>query len=296
MAFLAGCSSGSITPPSQSSQATSTSKTGDDFLFVSNSIKGKVEIYKHASKSVYRTITTPGRPQGLAIDGSGDLYVANGSEDYVNVYAPPYKSASSRLEVGQYSNGVATSPLSGEVVVIVSDELIVFGKGGQEPCFHYDPPGYSELSYAAFDSADNLYFDGLDASGNVLISVAHIDCGTPFLRMLKTGNEFLSPGILAVGRDERLSILDPAARAVYTYGRLKVRALGNPIFVTPLNGESVKNPVAFVFANEGKVLFTADHGSGFVDQFPFRSGGHPAITYSINGKPSGVAVAPAFVP
>jgi sugar lactone lactonase YvrE len=108
LAVLAACSSTAVSPPSasESEQNYQAAKTGGAVSFISDFNNHAVYVL-NAQGALTATLDVDG-PEGLAVDSSHNLYVANVAGSDVLVYAPPYNGAPNVLtDPGFRPNGVA---------------------------------------------------------------------------------------------------------------------------------------------------------------------------------------------
>jgi sugar lactone lactonase YvrE len=296
--MLCSCSSNSITPnaplASTAAQAVSPATIPGSLLFVSDALRQDVRIYEGATHTLWGKIPFVPLPSGLAVDASRVLYVAGFGG--VGVYPQPYDRPSLQLAMlGQQALAVAVAP-NGTVAAIDAQDIFVFAAGSQQPCIEYAPPNYGRLTSVAFDSKNDLFFTGYDTSRNVAISKMPGQCGNVGSTQLTIGNILRSANGIAIGQNDRLSVLDTSARTIFTYRAPSGNSLGNPIASTILQRQSVRTPVAFAFDATGKSVYTADSALGQVDEFAFPKGGVPTDTLTTGGQPVGIAIVPPYLP
>jgi sugar lactone lactonase YvrE len=298
-AMLCACSSTSIasnapTLASTATQAVNPATIPGGLLFVSDAFRQEVRIYDGSSDRLWGKIPFVALPGGLAVDASRDLYVAGFGG--VTVYPQPYDRPSVQLSMlGQQALAVAVAP-NGTVAAIDAHNIFVYAAGSQQPCIEYAPPNYGRLTSVAFDSKNDLFFTGYDTSRNVAISKMAGQCGNVDSTQLTIGNTLRSANGIAIGQNDRLSVLDTSARTIFTYRPPSGNSLGNPIASTILQRQSVRTPVAFAFDATGKSVYTADSASGQVDEFAFPKGGVPTDTLTTGGQPVGIAIVPPYLP
>lgn len=162
-----------ITPAQLHTQSTA---SGTRVLYVSDANTNAVYTFNPANIAAGPTgkITSGiNRPGDLAVDPSGDLYVANGNN--VIVYKPrastPFKTITSKF--GKPSE-VAISPDNTIAItfgggILSSGTLVVFDKGSATPTRTIPIPLLSQNSNTA------LFLPGLqiDSSDNIFLSVIH---------------------------------------------------------------------------------------------------------------------------
>jgi DNA-binding beta-propeller fold protein YncE len=297
-ATLCACSSTSIASnaplASTAASAANPATIPGSLLFVSDAFRQEVRIYDGSGDTLWGKIPFVPLPGGLAVDASRDLYVAGFGG--VTIYPQPYDRPSFQLSMlGQQALAVAVAP-NGTVAAIDAQNIFVYAAGSQQPCIEYAPPNYGRLTSVAFDNKNDLFFSGYDTSRNVAISKMPGQCGNVDSTQLTIGNTLRSANGIAIGQNDRLSVLDTSAKTIFTYRPPSGNSLGNPIASTLLERQSVRTPVAFAFDVTGKSVYTADSASGQVDEFAFPKGGVPTDTLTIGGRPVGIAIVPPYLP
>jgi sugar lactone lactonase YvrE len=279
---------------STAAQAIGPAATPGGLVFVSDALRQQVRIYDQSTDSLWGKIPFVPLPGGLAVDAARDLYVARFGG--VSVYPQPYQRPSQQLSMsGQQALAVAVAP-NGTVAAIDAHDIFVYTAGSQQPCIEYAPPNYGRLTSVAFDSKSNLFFTGYDTSRNVAISTMQGQCGNVDSTQLTIGNTLRSANGIAIGPNDRLSVLDTSARTIFTYHAPSGNSLGNPIASTLLQRQTVRTPVAFAFDSTGRTVYTADSVLGQIDTFAFPKGGAPTDTLTTGGQPVGVAIVPPYLP
>jgi hypothetical protein len=278
-------------------QATSTK------IFVSDARNNVVNIYNTSGKQLAQ-LTGFSQPQGLATDCKGNLYVADTNNSQILVYAPPYtKKPKALSDPGYYPAGVSVLTQGKNTFVAVSNicsapsctqgGFIVFKNGkGQTPI-------QSSLIYRvyflAFDAKGNIYADGTNSSGSVVVGeIAKATTGGKTFTALTTNNSISFPGGVEVTTKGKIAIDDQNAASVYTYNPPKNGSLGTPVSTTGLTGSG--DAVTFAFTQNNKDLWTADAVNAASFEFAYPAGGSPLKTIPVGGQPIGVAVVPAAKP
>ncbi len=170
-----------------------------------------------------------------------------------------------------------------------------YGTGKTTPCKTVSNSTWSRVYFGAFDSKGNLFVDGSDANGNVLVGEVTGDCKATTITTLKVGNAIAFPGGIQITNDDDVAIEDQEGAAIYTYKPPANGSLGKPIATTPLKGAS--DPVTFAFTSTGTDLWTSDAGLIAADEFAYPKGGSPIASIKASlSEPIGVAVIPAEVP
>jgi hypothetical protein len=161
---------------------------------------------------------------------------------------------------------------------------------------------YANLRQAAscaFDGKGNLYVDGLDPNGNVVVGeIPRAASGGSTFEQLTTTNTIGFPGGIQVATaGGQIAIEDAGNHAIYTYNPPSGGSLGAPTQITPLGGSA--SPQTFAFTRNMTNLYTADSASGDVFEYTYPAGGTAVSSFTIggvDGYPYGTAVIPTQYP
>ncbi len=315
LAFLAGCSNGTLAPSSNLPAAADVQPAAmqrtknaaldpnDSLVFFANAKENFVEIWERTKPKLVGIISPLHKPVGLAVDVQNRVYVADSGDQSVPVFESPYDGAPVETldDSGYVPHGVAVAA-DGTVAVTNecstakgcaagSGSIVLYAKGQTTPCSTILTPTYNSISFGAFDSAGDFYFDGF-VKKNVVVSIVRGGCSGSSYNELQSDYSMEYPGSLQFGPHKRLSIIDATAETIVTY-----TAFTNALVkfaVTPLNGKYAIEPTAFAFTKSGNSVYTVNAGSGSAEHFDFPAGGVSKLVYSLGGKPSGVAVSPPF--
>jgi hypothetical protein len=203
-------------------------------------------------------------PTGLATDAAANLYVVNTNFGNIIVYPKPYTAIKRTLnDAGEITNDVAVdaSGLVGVTNYLTTSYLAgsvnFFAKDATQPCALVQDPNWIYFFDDAFDASGNLFLDGEDVNGHVLVGEISGGCKATSITTLTVGNIITSPGGVAVNRGNIL-IGDVDAQAIDTYAPPSGGSLGSPA-ITQLAGATT--PVAFAIEANGKRVRTADLSS-----------------------------------
>ncbi len=239
-------------------------------------------------------------PQGLTTDRAGNLYVADTLNNRVQVYAPPYNGSPTTLnDPGQYPGDVAVDG-SGNIAV-----TNIYGTGGQQgsvslyaagatsPTNTLSSTDFGLIYFAAFDSAGNLYLDGLAPAGATRVGEVAGGISGTAITTLTPANTITYPGGVAMTAQGLIAIDDQKAAAIYSYNPPDpTGSLGSPVSTTPLNNAT--DPVTFALTAANTFAITVDASQDVVSAYPFPAGGPPTKTAprARPGQPVGVAIIP----
>ncbi|HLY02931.1 MAG TPA: hypothetical protein VKR56_10630 [Candidatus Cybelea sp.] len=280
VAILAGCSGAPISSsaPTGSQQLSGTGnasqgfashlgkKAGGQVAFVSDFNNHAVYVIRQ--QQLAATLDVDG-PEGLAVDASHNLYVANVAESNVLVYAPPYNGTPTVLsDPGFRPNGVAVDG-NGNVAVTSYESnsyglgsVAFYAKGATTPTkIIVADSKFAGDYYCAFDGSGNLYLDSKNGSGPFEAGEVVGGIGGKRVKPLTTANLVQYPGGMQVTKSGRIAILDQSGGSgsptIYTYNRPSHGSLGSPVATTPLS--SANDAVAFAFEGRNdRFVLTAD--------------------------------------
>jgi len=245
-------------------------------------------------------------PEGMASDIKGDLYVADSDNSRVQIYAAGFASPPTTLsDPGQSPEDVDS--FANGAYVAVTNFLSEGGGPGSVSIFKgatlQRNITYSNLRhayYCAFDGKGNLYVDGQDTSGHVLLGeIPHATSGGSMFEQLTTTNTIgNAEGIQVTTAGGQIAIEDPPNRVIYTYNPPSAGSLGTPVQTTPLNESSLGT--TFAFTKNMTDLYTADlYSSGGVFEYAYPTGGSPVSTIPSDSESTyqlGTAVIPTQYP
>jgi len=270
-------------------------------VFVSDAALGDVFLFSAAGKPE-ALITGFSEPQGLGVDSTGNLYVANTNLSDIVVYKTDYKTIKETLDdSGQYPVDVKYDVRTGLIGVtnIISasggpGSVSFFAKGSTSPCATVYNKNWARIYFGAFAAGGDFFVDGEDPNGNTLVGVVHGGCSATGISTLSTGNAISFPGGVQVTPNNEIAIDDQIAGAVYTYAHPTNNSLGSPLSTAFLSGSG--DTVEFTFHRTADALWTADAELLSSFKFPYPAGGSPSKTISGLLEPIGVAENPLEAP
>jgi hypothetical protein len=272
------------------------------------------DVYAFTSTGVLvATITGFMEPEGMALDASGNIYIANTYGGNVPVYESDYKTPKPALQdPNEYPGSVAVDAATGIVAVNNllngaqskgSGNVSFYAKGTTSPCAKvFGDSQWDEVQASAFDAAGNLYVVGNtspDSNGNVrvlvgIITSAGCDSKTKSLATLNAPR-LTFPGGVSVTPKGKIVICDPLLAEVFTYNPPVKGSLGSPIATTQLVGAN--RPIAIAFNKSASDIWTAEPSGDVAAKYSYPSGGNPITQFT--GpliEPNGIAVTPLEQP
>lgn len=280
-------------------------KKGAKLLFVSDNENNRISVYNTATKQqnppVLRTITSGVHgPNGIAVDKSGNLYVANYVSNTVTIYAPnastPKATLSTSLngpwdvKVDGFGNVyVANDPLYGGVPFIVE-----YLSGNSSPSYNWNAPtsGMTISGIALLDPTVNgetsVYALGYTLNYSGFATGVALSCYPGNSTCVSLGDSFGQTGGIAVAESPGMSkpfqwiAVDQYIPGIDIFtlneGTQQMTTGGTPEFVT-LNAK-------------GNQLYVADRFYGRVMEYSYPAG-KTLNTFSPGGQIYGVATYPS---
>jgi hypothetical protein len=143
--------------------------------------------------------------------------------------------------------------------------------------------------FVAYDPNGNLFLNGLDPSGNVLL--AELPSGKTAFKAIAMNQTILAPGGVAWD-GQFLAVGDQLANIIYQFKVLGSMAIEQG--ATTLNGASAVFQFFFTGATpkhpQATAVLGADSGNDTASRWDYPAGGTPAKTIAIPGVPLGIAV------
>jgi hypothetical protein len=308
---FAGCGSagsGRITPVTQSASTQRVVRSAfvnsaaiaraTKLIAVSDDEDAAVIVFDSSGKTV-AVLSGFSFPQGLANDTEGNLYVADQTNNRIQIYPRGFNGTPKTLrDPGQYPVGVAAFA-QGKYVAVVNQYTTSYGPGSVTI---YDRgvaratitnSAIGQASFAAFDATGNLYvtFSPNGSSCPCIGEIAHATKGGAALETLTTSNS-ISPYGIQVTTSGKIAIFDQTSNTIYTYKRPLHGSLGSPVASTVLTGQ-LDAPAQFAFTTDMRDLFVANNSdNNSVYEFPYPGGGNAVSSISVGGLPFGIALFP----
>jgi hypothetical protein len=201
-------------------------------------------------------------PQGITTDAAETLYVANTLGQNVMVYRKPYSSVTTTLnDSDEYPVDAAVSNTGLVGVMNLVEPTGGFGsvsfyaKGSTSPCANVSSPYWARVYFGAFDASGDLFVDGLNPLGRVVVGEISGGCNARSIKTLKTSNKIISPGGVQVANGQLL-IADQANKAIYAYALPSGGSLGSPTATTLLKPTSI--PLGIAMVEGAQTVWVAD--------------------------------------
>jgi hypothetical protein len=271
-------------------------------IAISFGVQNVVDLFTAGGTQVGQ-LTGFATPFGMASDIKGDLYVADVNHARVQIYAAGFASPPTTLsDPGQFPYDV-DSFANGTYVAVTNDHTTEEGPGsvsvfkGSTLQRNITSANLQQALFCAFDGKGNLYVDGYDASGNVVIGeIPHATSGGSTFEQLTTTNTISgSAGIQVTTAGGQIAIEDANNLAIYTYNPPSGGSLGTPTQITPLGG--TQEPLTFAFTKNMTDLYVADSSAPGVFEYAYPTGGPAVSTFSFpRAAPFGTAVIPTQYP
>jgi hypothetical protein len=261
-----------------------TDKTGSEYVYV----------YSYPSGQLKGKLTGFGTPEGLCVDGFGDVFVPDNV--YSEVYEYAHGTAKPKAILQDEQNGqpvdCSVDPVTGNLAVANFGDVAIFSNASGRPTIYSDADIF-EVFACGYDDAGDLYVDGADHSLNFL--VAELSKGSTAFSIITLHKLphtiYLSDGVKWDGKYLAVDDLDRS-----TIYQVEVRgSVGTVVGSTILtDGYSTG---AFWFPNlrpgsgqEAKKIIGTKAYTG-VNYWNYPAGGASTKALSV-GDPLGVALSP----
>jgi hypothetical protein len=279
------------------------SAIGNPTVAYSNVTLANVFITRLSDNKLY-TVYDPAdirRPNGVAHDSSGNVYVADATSATVWEYAPtsvvPYPASVSATPIASYTSGNSSNAVG---LAIDQHNGQVYVSDGNSTVYVYNNTSAGGALYAtvtvgpgadgiALDSAGNLYV--ASAPGRSVFEYGPVVAGasTPTaIRQIGTSADYTTPSSVTVGIDGTIYVLDPnvggsaASSNIITYSASNVTS---PVSTVATRGSA---DAAAIAVNPSSVLYQTENpnaNSGALQYFAGNADvpiGGP--NYNVNGS------------
>lgn len=235
------------------------------------------------------------QPQGMGIDQSGDLYVSNGNDKDVLVYAAGSTSPTATLDdPNKFPDDVAVARdgtayvANGSGPIGASGNVVVYAPGATTPTQTLNDTNFLHVVGVALDKNQDLFVscNAQQAIGTGTVVEFKAGSSTPVDTHIKLGYA----GGIAIDGSGHIVVIDQEGPSLNVYDVGK----RNPIARLGLPGASAY----IAFNTTSKVLFVADYSKGEIDVFDYTPSKLKRLDKITNGmSPSsdnmGIAVTPA---
>jgi hypothetical protein len=253
-------------------------------VVVSDDTTNDVYVFNN-SGVLQSTITGFNVPQGIAGDAHGNIYVANLGSNDVLEYKSDYATLVATLaDVNQFPGDTAISATGVVAVMNLGSNLSLhpsiefYPSGVTTPTVSISDPNWSAMYFGAFDKSGNLYFDGKDLNGNMVVGEVVNGISGTAITTLTVANTLVFPGGVQVTPSGSIVVGDQAAQVVYTYAAPVAVSLGSPVSTTTLTNSFF--PSDFSLNSNGSTLWTSDAGVRVSQQYAYPAGGSAVSSVS----------------
>jgi hypothetical protein len=271
-----------------------------NLLYISDATAGDLYVYSYPGAKLQGVLTGLSAPEGVCVDKSGDVWVANtGAMDIVE-YAHGGNSPIATLsDAAYFPLGCSIDPTTGNLAVtnvceeasgqcVADGNVLVFANAKGTPVSYADS-ALTQPFFCGYDDKGNLYVDGL--YNDTSFAFAELPRGSSSFTNITLNETIYQPGgvqwdgkYVAVGDEELYNNLVLAFKITGTQGKL-ARPGG-----TPLDGATQ----IVQFWIQGKVIIGPNHGgSGSVMFWHYPAGGSPFRTIDAFTTPIGATVSMA---
>ncbi|MGC1380225.1 MAG: hypothetical protein WA814_04295 [Candidatus Baltobacteraceae bacterium] len=190
--ILAGCASLPNGPSTPSAAPDGVDSRGADLLYVSDTGTGDLYVYTYPQGKLQQTIRGL-TPEGLCVDGAGDVFVANLLGHDLLEYAHGGTKPIATLRDGSnFPNACAVDAKTGNLaaVNVSSPEISIFVSAKGQPVVHRDRK--MQFAYCGYDDKGNLYADGWGARGT--FALAELSYGARHFKSIDLDQKLHWPG------------------------------------------------------------------------------------------------------
>jgi hypothetical protein len=289
---LASRSTQRVTGPSRMSPAAKTSV----LLYVANTGATTVNVYLASTWSPLGELLGFTSPYAMCVDGAQNVYVPDFANEFVREYAHGAIAPARTLADHQGSPAAcAVDPNTGNLAISnfmgpssTSGNVIVYQAAKGTP-IAYAPAGFANCFMLAYDNNDNLFVDGRNSSGTVLL--AELPKGKNAFRSISMNQAIGFPGGVAWD-GEFLAVGDQLSSTIYQFkvanGKATVQgstvlAGATDVFQFFLTGSTSKHPQA-------TGVLGADFGASTVGKWDYPAGGTPLKALTGLDGPEGVVL------
>jgi DNA-binding beta-propeller fold protein YncE len=271
-----------------------------NLLYISDVTAGDLYVYSYPKAKLEGVVTGLSDPEGVCVDNSGDVWVANTSAQDVVEYAHGGTAPIATLsDSGYYPLGCAVDPTTGNLAVtniceeaygqcVGNGNVLVF-PDAENPPASYSDAALTQPFFCGYDNKGNLYVDG--EYNDTSFAFAELRSGRSSFTNVTLDETIYQPGgvqwdgkYVAVGDEELYNNLVLEFKIKGTQGKL-ARPGG-----TPLDGAT--QIVQFWIA--GNVIVGPNHGgSGSVMFWRYPAGGSPFKTINAFTTPIGATISMA---
>lgn len=265
-------------------------------LYVANTGESVVNVYSASAWNPLGELLGFANPYAMCVDAAQDVYVPDLSEKLVREYAhgaiaptrslADHQGSPASCAVDDRTGDLAIANFSGPSSS--SGNVIVYQAAKGTP-IEYTAAGFTNFFFVAYDGNDNLFADGLNSSGTVLL--AELPKGKNAFRAISMNQAIGFPGGVAWD-GEFLAVGDQLSNTIYRFkvsnGKATVQgstmlAGAIDVFQFSLTGSTPKHP-------QPTGVVGADFGAATVDKWDYPAGGTPLKTITGLDGPEGVVV------
>jgi|HubBroStandDraft_4_1064222.scaffolds.fasta_scaffold00003_275 hypothetical protein len=281
-------------------------KRAPRLLFISDDYSADVFIFTMPAMQLKGTLTGFNGPQGMCSDKQGNIWVVNSGTSQGLKYSRSGQMLGSVNDPSGIPTGCAVNPTNGDLAL--SETLGTSGAGGIE-VYHngsgsptrYSNPSQYEYFFPAYDTAGNLYADGLSYPTEAFM-ISELPSGSGTMHTVNySGGTIRFPGGVNWDRvNGQLVVNDQECQGVYASCTYQLTVSGSSAMIvgsTPLTNfdgtacdvdQGTIAPFSKYFAGP---CITFAYSVSSVDRWAYPSGGTPGhYNDSVVHEPIGSAI------
>ena len=191
-------------------------------LYVSDQTANAVYVYSYPFDSLQVSLAGFDTPQGLCVDSSADVFVADYANTRIRVYAHGSLTPKATLQDPGYGPvSCSIDPTTGNLAVgnyegvgSVQGNVALYKGASGSPVAYYSAPSLDRVFFCTYDASGNLWVDGISSASQ--FDLAELKKGAKKFTHIFVNQTFGRPGgIQWVGK--YLAIGDLATSTVYRF-------------------------------------------------------------------------------
>jgi hypothetical protein len=290
-----------IAHPDRGRSWMSPNASAEDLVYVSDLGTWDVDVYVFPTLKYAGKITGFDQPQGVCSDSKGNVWVTNTGSQQISEFAHGAKKASKTLadSVG-YPIGCAIDKTTGNLAVTNeqdvsgSGSVLVYKDAGGTPT-PYGTPQLDLYYFAGYDTAGDLYVDGLTSSHDYLLAV--LPHGSNAMSVVKvTGATIEFPGTVE-WNGPKLLLGDQRCKDTTISCLYEATVSSKTATVTGTITLGGACAVAQAWAGATRIVGADYHycrkGPSTADVWPYPAGGPPTVKVTGLQMPIGATVSVA---
>ena len=266
--------------------------TDRDLLYISDAASDVVNVFGYPSRTPVGQLFGFNEPQGECADSRGNVYVTNTGTSQIYVYPPASGTLLETInDPGEYPVGCAVGPEGDLAVTNIFSasygpgSISLYNGSNTIPTI-ITSPSFERMYFDGFDANNNLFVDGLNASG--VFQLGKLPSGSNTITPITVSGASISyPGGVQVTAGPKVNVGDQLGNVVY---RMSEGGVVNGH--TSLSGASdcVQGTIVVGKPVSKGVYICPDAGTADTEFFKYTAGGSPTQTITGFEQPIGSVI------